>query len=264
MIFNSSLTASKELPLWEAHVGIAGMNLPHYRGSESSSTRWIPFPSLTYRGEFFKASDGKLQGLLYSSDKVKLDISLSGSFPASPEDNSARRGMPELDATFEIGPSVTSHLWQSINQNTNITLEIPIRSAFSLNTDNWAIKSHGWTLAPSINLHHKYNSWDGGLSLGPVYGSRRYHSYFYDVPEQYETFGRSVYQSTSGYSGSRVILSLNKRINKWSFKSFIRYDMLSNAVFMDSPLIERSNNLSFGFVLMWQFAKSETLVNQEN
>jgi len=261
LVIISSKICSEELPLWEANIGLTGMQLPHYPGSDSYTTRAIPFPSFIYRGEWFKASDGKVQGLFYSSEDLVIDVSLSGSLPASADDNNVRIGMPALDATFEIGPSMTKQLWNSTDNNTSLSLEVPMRAAFSLNTDNWAIRNHGWTFAPFLNLQHKHNSWDGNFSLGPIYASQRYHSYFYDVQPQYQTLERTAYTSESGYSGSRLTLSINKDYKKYSIKGFARYDVLSSAVFMDSPLIERSNNFSVGFVFMWQIAQSRNFVN---
>lgn len=238
------------------------MKLPHYRGSNSYSTPVYPFPGLTYRGEHLKAGHGKIQGLLYTSETVSLDVSLSGSLPASPDDNSARMGMPRLDTTIEIGPSLITHFWQSEDQNTRLLLELPVRAAFSIDIRDLAIRDHGWTFAPFIGIkHHFINNWRADLSFGPVFSDRRYHGYFYDVAAQYETSTRPAYGARSGYSGSRITLSIDRHFKKLSVTGVVRYDVLSNAVFMDSPLIERSNNLSVGFVIMWQIAKSKRLAS---
>ena len=94
LVIISPKICAEQLPLWEANIGLTGMQLPHYRGSDSYTTRAIPFPSFVYRGEWFKASDGKIQGLFYSSEDLVIDISLSGSLPASADYNSVRIGMP--------------------------------------------------------------------------------------------------------------------------------------------------------------------------
>lgn len=249
-------------PLWEIHAGLLGINSPNYRGSDSYNTDIFPFPVLIYRGKRLKASDGKIQGLLYTSETVKFDISLAGSLPASPDDNSARKGMPRIDTTFEIGPSLITRLWQSQSKNSTISLELPLRAAFSISLDNLGLRDHGWTFAPFVSMKHTYNNWKGVFSFGPAFATSRYHSYFYDVPTQYATSVRPAYEAGSGYSGSRITLSLNKHLKKLSIISFIRYDILSNATFMNSPLIERSDNLTVGFVIMWQLAKSKRLSSE--
>lgn len=259
ILISSSNIWAEHLPLWEINVGVIGMQLPHYRGSNSKRTPIFPFPALIYRGENLKASDGKIQGLLYKSEIMELDISFAGSLPASPDDSSARAGMPRLDTIFEIGPSLTTHLWQSKDKDTRLSFELPIRAAFSIDIGELAIRNRGWTFAPSISVKHHFDNWKAELSFGPIIADRRYHGYFYDVAAQYETSTRSIYDAKSGYSGSRITLSIDKHFNKWSIVGLVRYDALSNAAFIDSPLIERSNNLSVGFVIMWQAAKSSRL-----
>lgn len=261
LIINFSFSWAENQPLWEVHAGFMGAQLPHYRGSNSYRTAVYPFPALIYRGERLKASDGKIQGLLYTSEVIKLDISIAASLPASPDENTSRKGMPRLDATFEVGPSLITRLWRSEDNNTRLSLETPIRAAFSIGTNNLAIGHHGWTFAPFIDMEYRYDNWKGSFSLGPVFADRRYNGYFYDIPAQYETSERTAYRAGSGYSGSRITLSINKYFNKFSVIGVVRYDLLSNATFMDSPLIERSDNLSIGFVIMRILAKSKRSVS---
>ncbi len=261
ILINISYVLAEPQPLWEVHAGLVSMQLPHYRGSNSYSTPIYPFPALIYRGEHLKASDGKIQGLLYTSKIVNLDVSLAGSLPASPDDNSARTGMPRLDTTFEIGPSLITHFWTSEDKNTRLSLELPIRAAFSINIDSPTIKNRGWTFSPSISIKHHVNNWKGEILFGPIFADRRYHGYFYDVPTQYETSVRPSYNARSGYGGNRITLSIDKHFKKLSVIGLVRYDALPNSVFMDSPLIERSNNLSVGLVIMWQVAKSKQSIS---
>ncbi|VAW93327.1 hypothetical protein MNBD_GAMMA20-1879 [hydrothermal vent metagenome] len=255
-INNTPFAWAGHLPVWEVRAGLAGMSLPHYRGSNSDSMLVLPFPAIVYRGERLKIGDGRIQGFLYTSKTVSLDFSLAASLPASPDDNGARRGMARLDPTFEIGPSLISRLWQSENKKTHLSLELPLRAAFSINEDDLSLGDHGWTFAPFINIKHHYNHSRWELSLGPIYATQRYHGYFYDVSTEDSLSTRPAYDAGKGYSGSRITLAIHKRFNKLSLIGLLRYDMLSNAVFMDSPLIERSDNLSAGLVIMWQIAKS--------
>ncbi len=244
------------LPVWEVHASLAGMRLPHYRGSNRDSTLVLPFPAIIYRGERLKIGDGRIQGFLYTSKTTTLDFSLAASLPASPDDHGARRGMARLDPTVEIGPSLITRLWQSENKKTRLALELPIRAAFSIDENDLSLRGHGWTFAPFINIKHRYDHSRWALSFGPIYASRRYHGYFYDVSAKDSISTRPAYAADKGYSGSRITLSVHKRLNKLSITGLLRYDVLSRAVFMDSPLIERSDSLSAGLVIMWQIAKS--------
>lgn len=261
LCLNSHFAWGEQLPVWEVSIGLAGIQSPNYRGSNSYNTRILPFPAFTYRSEHLRLSDGKIQGLVYRSKRIKFDFSLSASLPATLDDNSARKNMPLLDPTFEIGPSLITHLWHSKDKNTNLSLEIPLRAAFSASMDNLALRGHGWVFAPFININHDYGDWELDFSFGPSYAAGQYHSYFYDISPKYITPIRPAYNASKGYSGSRATLSIDKHFKKLLIAGFARYDELSDAVFMDSPLVERSNNLTMGFVIMWKIAKSKKSID---
>ncbi len=44
------------------------------------------------------------RGILFDTKRLQLDLSLNASIAVESDDNEARRGMPEIDATLEIGP----------------------------------------------------------------------------------------------------------------------------------------------------------------
>jgi len=251
------LACAEHLPIWEVHAGLASLRVPHYRGSASYNNLILPFPVVVYRGERLKIDDGRVRGLLFTSELVNLDISLAGSLPASPDDNSAREGMPQLDPTIEVGPSLNALIWQSKNQNTRLSVEFPVRLALSVNTSNFNLKDRGLTFAPVVSIKHNYADWKGELAFGSSYASRRYHNYFYTVADEYATATRSVYQATKGNSGSHITLSMSKHFEKLSVIGFARFDWLSKATFIDSPLIERNNNLNIGFIVTWRVAESK-------
>jgi len=261
LCLNSNFAWCEQLPVWEISVGLAGIQSPHYRGSNSYNTYILPFPAFTYRSKHIRLDDGKIQGLVYRSKRIKFDFSLSASLPATSDDNSARKNMPLIDPTFEIGPSLITHLWHSKDKNTNLSLEIPLRAAFSASMDNLSLRGHGWVFAPLININHDYGGGELDFSFGPSYAANQYHSYFYDISSQYVTSIRPTYNASKGYSGSRATLSIDKHFKKLSIAGFARYDELSGAVFMDSPLVEHSNNLTMGFVIMWKIAKSKNLIH---
>ncbi len=106
-------------------MGIGATTLPHYRGSDQSRTWVLPVPYLVYRGESLKVDDDRrLRGLF--GDRLELEFSLNGSPPA--KNNDARRGMPDLDATLEIGPSLNIALLRSKNAAEKLELRLPVRA----------------------------------------------------------------------------------------------------------------------------------------
>src|SRR3977135_832036 len=109
----ASFAHADQLPLWEAGAGFGVTTLPHYRGSDQAKTWVLPVPYLVYRGKELKVDDRRFRDLFFESDRGELEFSRSGSPPV--KDDNARRGMPDLDPTLEIGPSLNIALYRSDN-----------------------------------------------------------------------------------------------------------------------------------------------------
>ena len=62
----------------EIGIGAAAYHQPNYPGSDVRSTTGFPFPYVIYRGDWFRI-DRSLQGILYETQRVKLDFS-AGAF----------------------------------------------------------------------------------------------------------------------------------------------------------------------------------------
>jgi hypothetical protein len=56
---------AEELPLWEAGVGVAGLSIPDYRGSDERHGYLLPLPYLVYRGDILRMDRKGMYGLLY-------------------------------------------------------------------------------------------------------------------------------------------------------------------------------------------------------
>ncbi len=102
-----------EYPLWEAGVGAGALSLPDYRGSDQQRFYAFPVPYLVYRGEILKVDRTAVRGLFFQSDRFEFDVSLNASPPVNSGRNHARQGMPDLDPTGEIGPSLIIKLGKS-------------------------------------------------------------------------------------------------------------------------------------------------------
>jgi outer membrane protein len=85
-------------PLWELGIGVAGLRLPDYRGSDQSHNYLLPLPYAVYRGRILKADRDGARALLVDAARVKVDISVAGATPTRSSDNDARSGMPNLPA----------------------------------------------------------------------------------------------------------------------------------------------------------------------
>lgn len=251
----SAEESTQGLPLWEVGIGLGGMRFPDYRGAEQSQSYLLPYPMLIYRGEQLKVDDKGLRGLLFDSERVVVDISLDGAVPVDSSQNGARKGMPNLDAAFEIGPSLKWYLHQG--EQLEARLNLPWRLVYS--TDFSRLDSHGSLFHPHLSLDYRAR-WNSGVSLGPIFASRSYHGYYYDVPEVYATTERPAYRAESGYSGMRYTFSFSRRFDRFWLGGFARYDNLHGVAFADSPLLRQQHSWMAGASLVWFFHQSEKRV----
>ena len=103
-------------------------------------------------------------------------------------------------------------------------------------------------------------TWRLGLSAGLQFGDRELHEYYYQVESEFARPGRDEYDARSGFGGTRFIATLVSRTDKTWISLFARYDRLDGAVFEDSPLVERSDGLTVGFIYSWFVARSNRTV----
>lgn len=250
-----------ELPLWEAGAGVAVLDFPDYRGSNERHTLVLPIPYLVYRGDFLKADRESIRGQFYKDDRLDLHLSVNGSIPLDSGDNSARRGMPNLDPTLEIGPNLTVMLLRS--DTTHLNLRFPVRAVIA--TDLSHTRDAGWIFQPQINVdfYDRFPGpgWNLGFAAGPLFGDKRYHNYFYGVAPQFATPERPAYEAASGYAGMQWIAALSKRYPSYWVGGFVRADTLSGAVFATSPLVRQKDTFSVGIAASWVFSRSSKLVN---
>lgn len=255
--------SASQVPLWEAGAGFAVIDFPHYRGSNERQSYLLPMPYVIYRGDFLKIDRQRVRGQLFHSDRVELDISVNGSVPVS--NNGARQGMPNLDPTFEIGPSLNFRLFQSETKQAQIDLRLPLRAV--IGSDFSYLRSVGWIFQPLLNLDVQ-NAFDQtglnlGTAIGPIYTDRRYNQYFYGIPPQYSFSDRPAYSAHGGYGGTQFVIALTKRSPAYWTSGFMKLDTLRGAAFEQSPLVKTKQYATVGFAITWIFAESSTKVEEE-
>ena len=249
-------------PLWEAGAGATVIHFPEYPGSDQRRTYVLPIPYVVYRGERFKVDRQKVRGLLFSHRLAELDMSLGGSVPVQSDDNDARQGMPDLDPTLEIGPSLNVFLYRTPSNRLTVELRLPLRAVEA--TDLRSIHHEGWLFHPHVNVDVR-DIWPGpgwrlGMLAGPLFGSRQYHNYFYGVAPAFATAARPAYEASGGYSGMQAIAALSKRFENYWVGAFVKGDSLHGATFVDSPLVRRKYAFAAGFAVAYVFAKSSERV----
>jgi outer membrane scaffolding protein for murein synthesis (MipA/OmpV family) len=259
---------AEDLPLWEAGLGAYALRLPDYRGSNQSRGYLVPLPYLRYRGEVLRMDDrnGLASLLLFEKANVELDLSLNASQPTPSDENDARRGMPDLSPTIEIGPVLRFKLWQNAADTKELTLQLPLRAAFAF--DSLRANYIGVVFNPLIDWFMRDagpgGGWRFGIQTGPLFTDQRYNQYYYQVDPQFAAPGRPAYAASAGYAGTQFTASLNKRFESIWVSAFVRAYDLHGAVYEASPLVKRDSAVLAGIGFAYIFAESKTRVEAKD
>lgn len=249
--------------MWELGIGVAALDAPHYRGSKQTKTYAVPVPFAIYRGERFKVDREGIRGEIFESDRLKLNISMSGYVPVPESNEGARSGMPGLDPVGEVGPSLEYNLWPNTDKTQSLWLKMPMRAVISVGNHIWNLDYQGWVFAPHVQYINERRKngirWKHGLSFGPIWATERYHDYYYQVNKEYDTADRAEYHPGAGYSGTRLSLTLSRKSDQLFLGFILRYDNLAGAVFEDSPLVETNDYLIVAAIMSWIFSKSDKM-----
>ena len=244
--------ARADRPLWELGIGAGWLHLPHYRGSDQSRDWLLPIPYFIYRGEVFRADrEGARAMLLDQKEGVDIDISAAVNTPTRSQDNRAREGLANLAPTVELGPSLNYALarapgWQ-------LDVRVPARAVFTVERKRGLI---GWTANPELHLATTISGWDVRLQGGPVFNSRAYNQYFYDVLPAEARPGRQAYRAPGGAAGWVGTLSASRRLGPVWIGIYTQADALNGAAFESSPLVRQRTNISVGIGMSWVFKES--------
>lgn len=253
--------AAEELPLWELGAGIGAFALPDYRGSDEGRGYLLPVPYVVYRGKFLKADRHGIRGTLFDSDRLDLNLSVAASLPVDSSRNTARSGMPDLEPSLELGPSLEIALWRAQDRRDVLALRLPLRAALTLEGSPRAI---GWAATPHLNLdlagRGALSGWNLGMLAGPIYGSRRQHQYFYGVAPQFATPARPAYDAPGGTAGLQFIAAASRRFDGFWVGAFLRADTLRGAAFAASPLLKRDTYIAAGVGIAWVLGTSSRRV----
>ncbi len=227
----------------------------HYRGSDQEKNYFIPLPYFIYTSETIEAEPSFIRGTFYKNDWFAIKLSLIAGLNVESEENHARQGMPELDYTFEAGPMVTFKLWSSKSQAQRLTLNWPFRLVNT--TDFTYIKPIGFFSVPYLNFvrapKKNWFNWGFELSTALMWGSRKYHNFYYGVAPNYATPNRPAYDAKAGYSGVQNTIILRKRWKNLIFIPFFRWDYLDGVAFQKSPLFKTRHYVVGGLGFFWLF-----------
>jgi outer membrane protein len=261
-----SLSPAEEqgLPLLELGIGGAVYSNPSYPGSDVRTTTAFPFPYLIYRGDWLRI-DRSLQGILYETRRIKADFTVGATALVDSDDSDARDGMPDLDRTFHAGPAISLLLTDPARAD-NLWSRLTVRTAVSVDTDDWVFKQRGWLLDGRLRYQRPLigDLLMGSVEIGASVADRAYTGYFYDVPAAYATADRSAYRADAGYAGARLGLGLSGVKGRWRWSLYGNYLNLQGTAFADSPLLTTKHDFSLGATLGWMFWRSERRVAPKN
>jgi len=255
---------AEELPLWEVGAGFTALSLSEYRGADRQRSYLLPIPYLIYRGKLLRVDRKGINGLLFESDRVRLNMSFDAGAPVRSSGSGARTGMSDLDPSVQAGPSLEVCLMHDCTGDHVLQFRLPVRVVYAVNI----LRMHGIGLVtnPQLNFDMKnagHEGWNIGAAMGPLFATEKYHDYYYEVAPQFSVPGsRPAYDACGGYSGALAVLSLSKRFDRHWFGSFFRYDNLSGAVFEHSPLVRTRHAFMVGFGFAWILDQSLTLVRE--
>ena len=236
-------------PRWEAGVAAAAGRVADYPGSNRSRTRAIAVPLVIYRGPVLRVDNGGIRGRVVDSPDWQLELSATGAFNA--RNNDARRGMPDLDYLFGVGPQLVYRGWRDAIGA--LTVHLKARAIFS--TDLHRVQSRGYTVDPELRWRFRSvagtpGSWT--LSIEPTWASGALQRYFYEVDPTQATPTRPAYAARAGYLGTELGLTWSLRSsNTVSWFVGARAMSLHGAANDESPLLLRKTNLNVGAGLVW-------------
>jgi len=254
--------AKQELPLWELGLGVGGLHQPYYVGTEDTRTFVFPVPIPVYRGGIIKSDDEGIRAELIKDNRYKLDLSLDFNLAVDSDDVDLREGMDDIDSMLQIGPSLEITLSES--DQSQWLINLPLRANFGVSEDG--VDTSGYTFSPNLTYFRNFDwrgeAWRAGIALGPQFGSSEYQNVYYGVDEEFATSTRPEYSADSGYSGSRLLMTLRSKNKDRLWVLFARYENISGASFEDSPLVETNNGFSLGMIYSRFLFKSKQTVNR--
>ncbi|MCW8830417.1 MAG: MipA/OmpV family protein [Gammaproteobacteria bacterium] len=251
----SANVASQDI-IWDLGVGAAAFNMDLYPGSADKKTYVLPLPYFTLETEKLKIDTG-IKGFLFQSEHVELDVSADFGIPVESDDSGVRKGMPDLDAVVQFGPSLEFLLSGRKRVPLDVRFEMPVRAVVA--TDIEHTSNEGWLLEPHFSFEKRRRYKSGlamKLTLGLKYATRDFHAYYYDVVPVFSTATRPAYASGKGYGGSFAGFRVSWREGNWIWWTLLRYQNLNGAVFEDSPLVEQKDYYLVGVGFAWVFAQN--------
>lgn len=253
--------AGVEKPLYEIGVGLVMGFSPAYPASDENMFHIFPFPSFIYRGDVLRADREGARAVIAENDMFEFGISASASLPATSDDIDARKGMPDLDFLFEIGPALRTTLYRDADEQ--VRFDVPLRPVIGIGGED-GIGYRGLIFHPEFKYrisHFLETDANALFALGPIFSLDGMGNYFYGVDAKYATASRPTYKADEGYMGTELSaffsLPLDERIRMFTAPKLL---INAGAANDKSPLFREDFNTSILLGLSYSFYHSDEKV----
>ncbi|MBN2768630.1 MAG: MipA/OmpV family protein [Campylobacterales bacterium] len=227
--------------------GVGVLSYPDYIGSKSQSAVVSPYPFIVLKYKNLTIDRNGIQQKIFNVDGLNVKLSGGGMLPS--DSTGAREGMKDLDATFELGPTIEYTIYKQ--DDIHFYCSLPLRAVFS--TDFSSIDYVGLISDPKLILNWNISKYNFDLSAGPVWADAHYHEYYYGVETRYVTPQRAYYKAKGGYSGFATAFGISKRVDSFWFGAFVKYYDLNGVVYEESPLLETDHAVFSGVAAAYIF-----------
>ncbi len=243
-------------PLWEFQVVAFGQNFPAYPSSADQNMTLLPLPFPVYRGKFLRFGedlDELASGQIVDTDRVKLSLGVSASFPEDSDSLAMRNGMPDLDFLVEAGPEIKFRLRGGEQDARELNLSLQLRAAVSL--DGLDSKGRGVVFNPEIEYLARDLLGEGNevkLRLSSTWASDEFMNYFFGVAPQFATTDRTAFNARSGYLNTELLVGLKRKLSdRLEFRGSVRLWVNKGAKNDTSPLYQRDYDKGIRLALFW-------------
>lgn len=240
---------------WVLGIGVASVHgVPDYIGSDETRQLTLPIPYIRYNGPKMKISQSGINGKLFNSKNLYVSVSLSGAIPVDSDKNKARKGMSDIDAVLEYGPSFKYFLTGGDKQDNALFVDFGFREARTIKNESLNFSSTS-SIIFRQKLQNDYflGQLNFSSSLKFEFVSDKYAQTFYGVNPIYETPDRSSYRAQGGYAGFRFNTSLRWKRDNQMVSIFFAHSDISDAKYVSSPLVKVTTHSLFGGSYFWLF-----------
>ncbi|HEX9876155.1 MAG TPA: MipA/OmpV family protein [Gammaproteobacteria bacterium] len=248
--------------LWEFRLAAFGRYAPSYPAADEYNPTLLPIPIPVYRGSFLSFGenlDQVARGEVMETSRFKLGIDLDFTFGEDSSEIEVRRGMPDLDLMFELGPELLIKLDDRRPTQGEFLLALQLRLGISF--DGLEPESRGFLFNPELEYRREQAfGGDNLLSLRwtPTWATEDFMDYYYEVDPAFATAARPAYDAASGYLGSKFTAALTRPISdRLIFGISASYWVHDGAENERSPLYQSDTGASIQAAFIWTLAESE-------